>query len=306
MSITTFCTRIFDPYYIYLQAERQVEAQPALKALIEAIGHEHLITEDDFGKKYPLRTFYHRYSRYTAVLALSGNEYQCTLFVDGSCKDSFDILQEENEVKKFFESAKEDLTVIDYFSGKEIKPDFEMVRAYTMETVTINKEYQEHSHMIDKHKKALNNLKQEGEVLYSTNPSACYKSAINLFQEFIATTEILFGHKHRANIKRLNKYVCTNNNRDSHIKMFGLYVYVVNYALKHKRFLTKGTKGLSANFNQTLDNMRKFIAQNEGIVDMYIDFMQLTQNEQENLIYMLTEEALITNSATYVGDELFA
>ena len=308
MSKGYYCTRIFDPNYIYLQAERQVGKQPELKSLIDAIGYEELMMkrEEDFEDVYPLKTFYCNYQKYIAVFIVSKSTCHCQTFIDGVLDGSFDMLNEKDKARDFFLRAGDKLTVIDFYNGKELKADYQAVQNYIQSVINAENEINIHQSLIDDYKNRLKEIRKDGEVLYATSPSCCYKSVINLIENSIETAEALFGHTYRKTIGELKKFLVCETKYYSYIKMFGLYVYALNYALSNKRFLSKGTKGLSVNFNQMLGKMRKFIVENEGIVDKYIDYMKLTRNERENLLYILSEEELITNGSQFVGDELFA
>lgn len=308
MSRGYYCTRIFDPCYIYLQAERQAGSHPELKSLIEAIGYDHLLMkrEEDFEDVYPLKTFYCNYKKYILVLTISDETCLCQTFTDGILCGSFDMLNQKERAKNFFSQAGDNLTVIDFYNGKELKPDYQSVQKYIQGVINAENELSIHRKLINEYKERLNEIRREGEVLYATSPSCCYKSVINLIDNSIETAEVLFGHTHRKTVLELEKYRAFEYNYYSLVRMFGLYVYVVNYAISNRRFLSRGTKGLAVNFNQVLGKMRKFIAKNEGIVDKYIDYMKLTKNERENLMYMLSEEQLISDGKQFVGDELFA
>ena len=308
MSNSTFCTRIFEPYYTYLHAKRQTGEQPELKELLDAIGYEHLLMtrEEDFEKVYPIKTFFHRYKKYIAVLVICGNTCFCNTFINGIAENSFNMIDEKGKAKQFFRAAGNELTVIDFYSGKEIQPDYETAQRYIKSVLAAENELNAHHNMMENFKQRLNDIKKNCDVLHSTSVSGSYKSAVNLLISCMETTEDLFCKKCRGTLQELECFLVHSPKYDSYIKMFGLYVYAVNFAISHKRFLSKGTKALSVSFNQTLGKMRRFIAENEGIVDKYIAYMEMTRNERENLIYMLSEEQLITNGSQYVGDELFA
>ena len=300
-----YCTRIFEPEYIYLQAKRQVGRAPELKAIIDAMSYNSL-NNDNSCDIYPLKTFYYNYKRHIAVIINQKEDYRCQTFTDGLLGDSFDMISQADKAKAFFEKAKDELTVIDFYSGKELKPNYQNVKNYIEMEMQLENDLEAHNKLIKQYKERFEKLNNDSEVLYTVDPSCCYKSAMHLISETLETAEMLFNHKHMQAIGKLQSFLVCEPEYYSLVKMFGLYLYVINHGISNKRFLTRGTKGLAVNFNQTLGKMRKFIAENEGIVDKYIDFMQLTRNERENLIYLLSEEQLITDGNQFVGDELFA
>ena len=226
MSQPTFCTRIFDPGYIYLQAVRQTDEHPALRAMIDDIGYEHLtmVREEDFEKVYPTKTFYHHYKRNIAVIYIMNGTFNCQTFKNGIIDIAFDLIKDNQIAENFFKAAGNELTVIDFFNGKEIKPDYDTARAYAECVLNTEEELKQHNETISEYTGRLKSIKQECKVLYSTNPSVSYKKSINL---------------------------------------------------------------------------------HEGIVDKYIDYMDMNRNERENLMYLLTQEELVTNASRFIGDDLF-
>lgn len=307
MSKVSYCSKVFDPYYTYLQSSRQIGEQPELKAILDAMGNDHLILtrEEDFEKVYPVKTYFHHFKRRVAVIANAGDTYCCQTFIDGIISINFDILNDYEIAKEFFNDSKDNLTVIDFFNGKELKPNFENVINYVKRMLNIEQELNEHESLINEHKNTLNAIIHDYEVLYSCSPMVSYKSLINLMQKCTVAANNLFHNKHNHDIKSLESHLEYSLYYESEVKMFGLYIYVINYGINHKRFLTRAAKNLSLNFNRTLNACRKFIAQNEGIVDKYTDYMRLNTNERENLIYLLTEENLFSNGSQYIGDDLF-
>ena len=61
---------------------------------------------------------------------------------------------------------------------------------------------------------------------------------------------------------------------------------------------------LKSTFKSREEALEDFIADHEGIVDQYTDYMQLTKNERENLMFLLSEEQLAFHNKS-IGDELF-
>jgi len=307
MSKISYCSRVFDPYYTYLQASRQIGEHPELKAILDAIGNEHLILtrEEDFEKVYPVKTFFHHFKRRVAVITNTEDSYRCQTFIDGIINISFDIFDDYEIAKDFFKESKDNLTVIDYFNGKELKPDFESVINYAKNMLKIEKELNEHKTLINEYKNTLNGLVKDCEVLYSCSPSVSYKSLITLMNNCTNMANNLFYSKYYKDIKNLESYLEYKMQYESEVKMLGLYIYVINHGINNKRFLRHGASTLSLSFNRTLNDCRKFIAKNEGIVDKYIDYMHLNANERENLIYLLTKENLFSNGSKYIGDDLF-
>ena len=306
MTKYTYCNKIFDPTFAYNCAARTVGDHHELKSMLEAIGYEDLIMNtEEFEKVYPIKTLYHRFRRNILVLTHTGDSFMGQIFCGGMVGDGFDIYAENSKLKSFFKNAGEDVTVLDFFTGKELKPTFDTVMAYTERVMAANRELDEHRSIMDEFRKRNNELRQNCETLYCTSPSTSYKKAINLLRECMETAEGTFRMKHRQTVRELELFLAFAPGEEAYIKMFGLYVYALKYATEHRRFLKRGAKILSLTFNQMLSDMRKFIAENEGIVDKYIGYMELTRNERENLIYLLSEEQLMTYGSKTIGDDLF-
>lgn len=150
--------------------------------------------------------------------------FNCQTFKNGIIDIAFDLIKDNQIAENFFKAAGDELTVIDFFNGKEIKPDYDTARAYAECVLNTEEELKQHNETISEYTDRLKAIKQECKVLYSTNPSVSYKKSINL---------------------------------------------------------------------------------HEGIVDKYIDYMDMNRNERENLMYLLTQEELVTNASRFIGDDLF-
>ena len=305
MSKITYCTKIFDPLYVYRFAARQTGEHEALKFMLNTIDNEHLILtrEEDFEKVYPIRTYYLNYKRNIAVLNIDGDTYRCQTFIDGMVEDYFDLF--DSSAESFFKNASNELTVIDYFSGKEIKPSYENVTSYAKAVLKAEKALTAYNDVMDSHKQQLDELKKECDVLYACSPSVYYKKGVNMLENMMEELAELFFKKHRDTIKEIESYLYVPPRFFGLVKTFGLYVYAINYGLEHKRFLKRAPELRPHVFSKVLSDCRKFIAENEGVVDKYIDYMQLNRNERERLIYMLSSEDLMTNGSKFIGDDLF-
>lgn len=305
MNKNTYTKRIFEPEYAYRVAIRWIGEHRELKMMLDSIGEETLLSyTDDFERVYPLRTLYHKYKSNLLVLSHSGDGFMGQVFKNGRVDECFDMQSEREAVMRFFLEAGEELTVLDFFTGKEVKPDFDTVEAYMALALQIEKEFEEHSALIEDFKARHQALRRECEAFYCTSPEASYKKAINLLRECIETAEGAFRIKHRHSCRKIESFLSTAPAEESSLKLFGLYVYALKYAIDHKRFLKYGAKSLRSCFNNMVSDMRKFIAENEGIADRYIDYMNLTKNERENLLFLLSEEGLMSYGKQ-VGDDLF-
>ena len=304
MKNNTYCTKIFDPIYSYMCAIRMMGEQHDLKMMLEAIDNEDLITyTQEFEKVYPIRTLFHKYKETILVLTYGYDTFAGQVFRGGTVAESFDIFKDADKLKSLVETSGDELTVIDYLTGRQIKPSYDTIVSYANTVIEVDRAMSEHQATIDAYRQEFKDFKKESELLYCTSPGASYKRIVNLIENCIETAVIAFRENYSDFRYRLESHLLCNSLDESKIKMFGLYVYVLKYAADHKRFLRRGSKTLSLCFNQTLSEMRKFIAANEGIVDKYIGYMELTRNERENLIFLLSEEGMMTSKN--IGDDLF-
>lgn len=305
MNKYTYCKRIFDTDFAYNYAIRQTGEHKELKSMLDAIGSEHLIMyTDEFEKVYPIKTLYHNYKENILVLTNTGEGFMGQTFKFGKVDIGFDMQAEKAKAKSFFEQAGQELTVIDFFTGKEIKPDYKTVEAYIEQVTKTEKQIDQHRSIMLEFKQRHKVLRSECEALYATSPSTSYKKALHLLSECMETAEAAFCIEYRSACREIESYLSFAPEFEGYVKLFGLYVFVLKYGIEHKRFLKRGTRTMSLNFNNTISEMRKFVSENEGIVDKYIDYMQLTRNERENLIFLLSEEQLMTYGKA-IGDELF-
>lgn len=194
---------------------------------------------------------------------------------------------------------------MDFFSGKEIRPDYESVIGYTKAVLKAEKSLTAYNDFMDNHKQQLNNLKKECDALYACSPAVCYKKGVNLLEAYMEELAELFYKTHRSTIKEIEAFLYAPPRYYGLVKTLGLYIYAINYGLEHKRFLRRAPEVRPHIFSKVLSDCRKFIAENEGVVDKYIDYMQLNRNERERLIYMLSSEDLMTNGSKFIGDDLF-
>ena len=307
MNKVTFCTKIFDPYYIYRHCARQTGEHLELKSMLDYIGLDDLISlSPDSGERvFPVKAFFHHYKPNIAVISISDDSFHCQTFKNGLVDVDFDLLNEPLEAKQFFEETEGELTVIDYFSGKEIEPSYDNVLNYVNKVLHVETELSKHNNLIAGYKERLQAIKKDFEVFYACSPSTYYKSAINIIENCLETAEETFCSTFYEMQKEIRELLSYKPEEESYIKTFGLYVYVIDYGLLHRRFLAKGTKRAAINFNQILSRFRKFIDENEGIVDKYMDYMNMNRNERENLSFLLSQEQLISNGKKYIGDDLF-
>ena len=307
MSNATFCTRIFDPMFTYNQAARHIGEQNALESLLKNIGYEHLVERNaEFDRVYPVKAMYHSYKRHIGVIIEGEPSFRIQTFIDGVPEESFDMKEERDEVKNFFERAGSELTVIDFFSGRELVPDFQVVKKYIDCIADMRDNLSEHKSTISDFKARLQKLKLDGEGLLGGDPSSFYRQTIRLFEGYLeAAEEAFYSIWHKAQ-KEAEKSVLNITAKEARVRMFGLYVYALSYGLSRKRFLRKNSTMLSRTFSQMLSDMRGLVAEDDGLVDRYIGQMELSRNERENLLFMLDEEGITRGLNKFIGDELFA
>lgn len=118
--------------------------------------------------------------------------FNCQTFKNGIIDIAFDLIKDNQIAENFFKAAGDELTVIDFFNGKEIKPDYDTARAYAECVLNTEEELKQHNETISEYTDRLKSIKQECKVLYSTNPSVSYKKSINLLISCMETAEELF------------------------------------------------------------------------------------------------------------------
>lgn len=294
MSKYTYCSKIFEPDYAYRCAIRQTGEHSELKSMLDAIGGDQMIAyTDDFEKVYPLRTFYHRFKRNILVLTNTGEGFTGQTFRDGRVGESFQMESENNEVENFFREAGEELTVLDFFTGQELKPDYQTVASYMAQVQEAERELDQHRERMESFKERLLALREECGAFYSTTPATGYKKAIFLLEECMETAQGAFRIHYRTLHRDLERAFAYTSKEENLLKLFGLYVFVLKFGLENKRFLKHNTRARSLNFNRTINDMRKLISENEGIVERYMDYMELSKNDRENLTFLLKEEEMI-------------
>ena len=301
----SYTTRIFTPAFTFHCAARYSDDHEALKAMLNALDNDSPIHYTASGKKvFPLRTLYHNFKKNILVLTNAGDGFMGQVFKDGQLDIALHMQDNKANAEQFFNEAGEELTVLDFYTGKELKPDYRAVEAYMERVLTAEKELDEHRSMMEAFRERHRMLRLECEAFCSTSPATSYKKAIHLLHECMDTAEGIFRIRHQHTCREIESFFSFPPEQMNTLKLFGLYVYVLKYGTEHRRFLKRGKLPLSSTFNQMLSDMRKFIADHEGIVDQYTDYMQLTKNERENLMFLLSEEQLAFHNKS-IGDELF-
>lgn len=306
MSKCTYAVKIFEPDFAYHCAARYAGERPELKAMLDAIGNEtNEVYTEEHEKVYPHKTLYYSYEPNILVITHMGDGFMGQTFKNGIAGKNFDMQAEKQEAQAFFKEAGEGLSVIDFFTGKQLKPEWESVENYMERVTELNRAFDEHREQIADFKERYKALRSECEAFYCTSPSTSYKQAVNLLEDCITMAEATFSMKYSRNCRELEAFLKDGAKDQSLLKMFGLYVFMLKFGTEHRRFLRYGAKTMSLTFNHAISEMRKFVSGNEGIVDKYIDYMNLTKNERENLLFLLSEEELMTYGKS-VGDDLFA
>lgn len=301
----SYTTRIFSPTFTFHCATRSSDGHEALKAMLNAIDDDSFAHYAASGRKvFPLRTLYHNFKKNILVLTNADDCFMGQVFKDGQPDILLHMQDDKTKVRQFFSEAGEELTVLDFYTGKELTPDHQTVEAYMERVLAAEKELDEHRGMMEAFRERHRMLRLECEAFYSTSPATSYKKAIHLLHECMDTAEGIFRIQHQHTCREIESFFSFPPEQINELKLFGLYVYVLKYGTDHKRFLKRGKMPLSLTFNQMLSDMRKFIADHDGIVDQYTDYMQLTKNERENLMFLLSEEQLASHNKS-IGDELF-
>lgn len=300
-----YYAQIFNPVYLYRQVARQVGGHPDLNMLLDVIAIEEDIDEDEDMAALPMRSLYYRYKRNVIVLEQVRDTFLCQWFRDGYMEQRLDMLADEDSVQAIFDAAGDELTVIDLGNGREIRPDYASVKAYVMCVLKVKQKMEAHRRWIRQYKRQFRDLQRECTAFHSIDKVDSYATAMELLADNMTAAENLFSRQLGADRRRLEEYFAYPAEFESSVRLFGLYVYVINYGLAHCRFLNSTGRTRAVAYNRVLSRLRQLMAEDEGMMDRYIDHMGMTQNERENLLFMLDEEELIGNGSDFVGENLF-
>ena len=90
-----------------------------------------------------------------------------------------------------------------------------------------------------------------------------------------------------------------------HCRMFGLYIYALQFGINRGRFLSKRGRAICSVFNEMLKEMHLFMETYPNIEEEYCKFFNLQANERARLNNLLETEGFHNKFWGYIGDDIF-
>ena len=296
-----YSVRIFDPVFTYERAAKEIGEYYELHSFLCLT--RSLMERTRFRSEPPLATAFYNYFPNIAVLIRKDETYYCQTYLNGCRNRVYDVLKETDELKEFFNNCKKELTVLDNERCFEFPPDFEVVRSYAECFEKARLKSEKHKATIAPYATNLQKIEYEFDDSRGMPLNDTYKEALGIAKRYINVLNAIADETCDAELCEARKYPLAEEN--AHCRIFGLYVYALQFGIDRERFLSKRGRAVFIAFNEMIKEMRSFMANYPEIEEDYCTFFNLQANERAKLRDLLEREGFYNKSWGFIGDDIF-
>ena len=292
--------RVFDPIFSYERAKHKVGEYPALSNYLRLAGE--LLGRDHVGK-LPLERSYYRYRPAMVILFDCLGTFYCRTVVNGEYDRQYDVLEEADALRAFFEEHAGNLTVLDNDRAREFAPEFDAVYTYVTGMTECRKMNDEHLAALREQRDRITRFREECDEALIRNVENDYAEALELMNDAADVLNDIMDTMMQK--KRYFAEVNYRGDENAVARMFGLFLYALELGLGKSRHLKEHRTLLSRAFTELLNDMHVFLKEHPLIADVYADEWHLPANERAKLHHLLEQEGLFSEEWGYVGNDLF-
>ena len=289
--------KIFNPMFSY---QRSASCWKQLGSFLKIYGALH---DEETAAPYPAQTAYYLYKDNIAVILERNGVYYCQTYSNGEPQRLYEIINEADELEKFFDDCGDNLTVLENERACELPPKFKDVLAYAQSFKKARDISDKHKDTVTKYAIALNEFRNQCEDLSSSIDSSTYKDALYVADQFYIVLGSMVNDICSQALCPARKLII--DDEANLYRTFGLFVYALSIGIRRGRFIRRHKEVINTAFSGALEEMHQFMQDHPDIEEEYCEYMNLAKNERENLRALLEEEGFYNNNWGYIGNSLF-
>ena len=291
--------RVFDPLFTADYAHN-TGRWSGLRSYLQVTKELSDIT--DPRKPCALQTAFYRYADNIAVLVDLDGVFYCQTIVGGVGDKLYEVLKQTDELRAFFESCGDNLTVMDNDRAHTLIPEFDNVLAYVQCFEKARLIGEEHREEIHNYAAQLRELQEQCQEMRTGMLKNAYTDGIYVAEQYLITLNAMA--KEMAEQAMAPARRCILKDDAAVCRMFGLFVHALLHGIHNGRHLQRYKRILSVAFDDMLSDLRLFMEMHPNIEEEYAQYLHLPANERAKLHVLLEDEGLFGKKCGYISGDI--